>query len=518
MLRATDSGNPRASTALFLAAVLAGIAVIAATYLRSDEQFLEYFFTSDTLYLPSIYKDVVEGPGCLLEWSLNAAPNFFPDMGLYFLLEWAFGNFRVASYLFPMLQFVLIAVLSRAVVRAGGITRSDAAVALGIVLLLPALLAGRWNGDRLFGGHLLMNSFHMGTLVNTLLCTWLLLRLWQNGRWYNWALLGLAVVAGSASDRLFWLAFTAPAMCSCLLWWAGHRERRPLLFAGWVLCCTALAQVILSQLQHRTPLIIEEPFAYFAFGQVLSSFHHFLETLKGHLASTPWAGFLVVLTLVVSVWLPLSMSLRWRRHGPVVWMAALFMPVVLWAPVLNGSFEAPHTLRYNFPAFVVAALVVGIRAGREWPRAARLLAWAGVLVAGVPALWTLAGATRADLQRLLLYRPQFVQHFDQAVQGAQVRNGVANYWDAKLVTLFSERDVTVLPVYPGVLPYAHVNRPSMFFGREFDFVIIYPPELPKEGIEAMLGPPRGFFSFAHVEVMRTRPWRFESLHAGPVFE
>lgn len=510
--------NCKAGTALFWAAVLAGVAVIAATYLRSDEQFLEYFFTSDTLYLPSIYKDLADGHGRLLEWSLNAAPNFFPDMGLYFLLEWAFGNFRVASFLFPMLQFVLIAVLFKATVRTGGIARNDTAIALGIVLLLPALLAGRWGGDRLFGGHLLMNAFHMGAFVNALLCTWLLLRLQQNGRWTDWVLLGLAVLLGSASDRLFWLAFTTPAVGACLLRWASHKERRPLLLAGLVFLCTALAQLVLAQLQERTPLIIEEPFAYFAFEQIGPSLHHFLDTLKRHLTSTAWAGSLVLLTLAASVWLPLRMAFHWRKHTLLAWMAAIFMPLVLWAPVLNGSFEAPHSLRYNFPAFVLAPLVAGLWLGLERPRAASLLALAGILVAGAPALWTVATTNKAELQRLLQYRPTFVQLFDEAVQGQDLQHGVANYWDAKLVTMFSERNVTVLPVYAGVLPYAHVNRPSMFFEHDFDFVIIYPPELPKEEMERLLGPDRGFFRSRHVEVMRTRPWRFESLHAGPVIE
>ena len=56
-----------------------------------------FFFNSDTLYLPSVYKDLfIDGYG-IKGWELNPSPNFFPDMSVYFLLSYFIGDLNSTS-------------------------------------------------------------------------------------------------------------------------------------------------------------------------------------------------------------------------------------------------------------------------------------------------------------------------------------------------------------------------------------------------------------------------------------
>ncbi|MFT3884510.1 MAG: hypothetical protein QM724_03495 [Flavobacteriales bacterium] len=211
------SPSDRRTHILFLLALAAGCLAVVATFLRTGSWDLDFFFTSDSLYLPSLYRDLFQEGGHLSEWSLNAAPNFFPDMGLFFLLNWLTGSFLAATYLYPVVQFVAIAVLFRAIARESTLAKDDRWVALGVGLLALVPLTGWWDGDFGYAFHLLINSFHAGAFVNALLCMWLLLRLIRGkGRW-AWWILGLAIAAGSVSDRLFWVMFPIPATTACLI-------------------------------------------------------------------------------------------------------------------------------------------------------------------------------------------------------------------------------------------------------------------------------------------------------------
>src|SRR5688500_14544520 len=69
------------------------------------------FLCSDTLYLPSIYKDLFIDKNDFAGWHLNPAPNFFPDMVFYFLLMFISGDFIVSSFIFSIVQYLVIALL-----------------------------------------------------------------------------------------------------------------------------------------------------------------------------------------------------------------------------------------------------------------------------------------------------------------------------------------------------------------------------------------------------------------------
>ena len=197
----------------FLTTLVVVCVAIAATFITAPDEHMVRYFSSDTLYLPSIYRDLFQDGGHLLEWSLNPAPNFFPDMGLFFLLNWLLGGFLLAAYVYPMVQFVIMACLFRAILRETGRGDCDHGAALGGLLLSLLPLCTMIGGDFDLAANFLLNSYHTGAFVNSLLATLLLLRLVKGASWRGSVPLTLVVVAAGVSDKLFWITFLLPATC-----------------------------------------------------------------------------------------------------------------------------------------------------------------------------------------------------------------------------------------------------------------------------------------------------------------
>lgn len=511
--------------------LVAGLCIMA-TFLHVQERDLDLFFMSDTLYLPSIYRDVFQEGGRFADWSLNPAPNIFPDMGVYFFLNALFGDFRWAHYVFPIVQFVLIIVFFRCIVRRVAPGTSDASLALGVLLLALVILTGWWGNDFGFAFHLLVNSYHGGAFVNALLCTALLLWTYDRPRVLTWTLLVLATAASAVSDKLFWVMFTIPAALVGLL----LALRSPVRGRWVALVLTIVASTVLAHrgmlwVEEALPLEFEEPYAYLAFHRVVFSWGRFLDMLRTYLGLHPLVAGTIVLglgTMCVAMFIALRwLRIWWRtprvaitaaddRLGLVVGMMGLFFPFVLFAPVLNGSFDGLDSLRYNFAVFALAPLVSGLMLGRWLATQARWPAWAGVLALGLPALLTCAVSGRADYARIGSYVPQVVRDFDELTRGWALRNGVANYWVAKRITMFSEQKVKVLPVLQEVSRYVHVNRPAMF-DDTFEFIIVNDDELSKDVLVRVFQQDTGFHALGQVQVMRTPPWTFDPGTWRPTF-
>ncbi|MEO8066816.1 MAG: hypothetical protein ABI599_03890 [Flavobacteriales bacterium] len=522
---------------LFASAVAVGCITVLATFLHAEDWELHYFFSSDTLYLPAIYRDIFVEGGSLSEWWLNAAPNFFPDMGLYFVLHWILGPFTVTSYAFAIVQFALIALLFRAICRESGMAIDERAIAMAVLLMTFVVITGLWGADFGFAFQLLSNAFHMGAFVNALLSTWLLMRVLRGRGYWRLLALALAVFAGAISDKLFWVMFTAPAALSCLLLaLRGPRRWRHVGIALLVVASTWCADFSLRSLDDAFPLVIERPYQYLAFERIGFSWGRFLEMLHSYLTEHVVSSCMIVVGLVAMGWTMVHGAwalVAWFkpavpplpsadvRPTALRWMIAMFFPMVLLVPVLNGSFDGLDSLRYDFSVFVLAPLVAGTQvahwAGRRAGLAV-LLVGAGI---GLPSVWVCLTAGDA-YDRIAHYKPERVRTIDRMAHELGLKNGVANYWDAKLMTMFSDEDIFVMPIFADAGVELHVNREGMYYrsirkGQDpllFDFVVLH-PEITQEYMTRILPRKTAFHELDGVEILVTDPWPFDPATRRP---
>lgn len=187
--------------------------------------------------------------------------------------------------------------------------------------------------------------------------------------------------------------------------------------------------------------------------------------------------------------------------------------------MLNGTYDGDDSIRYNFSAILLALLsssLVVAELGRRGRTIATALALAGVLSAS---LWTVL-PTHGRIQALLDFQPERVRRMDEIAKEEGLKYGAAEYWDAKVMTLFSHVGLEVAPVQPDQSLYVHVLRRGAYYAPEQSqprtFVVLSRPE--KNGISEVKDLQQRLVERGNVNVVITEPWVFDplTLQAVPV--
>lgn len=505
-----------------ISSMAVGCFAIVAAFFAAGEGEFTYFFMSDSLYLPSIYRDLFQMGGHLRDWSLNAAPNFFPDMPLYFGLEWGLGSFIAASYVFPMVQFIGIVGFFGLALRIATGLRDGRPLAFGAMMVAGIFLWSNFGWDFSLAFHLLINSFHQGAFLNTLMALCLLLWGVRRKEWLSVVLLFLLAALASASDRSFWPLFSIPAFMVLLLTSLRSGQRGRVLLLALVIAAGSATGIYLLRSSGWN---IENPYQFMAFNRIGMSWHNFIDQFHRLFKGNDLNAYLMwvaVLALLHSMWKG-TRALVFRARTEDIppdpsrdarFLFYLFIPLAcvcnLIAPVLNGTYDGDDSLRYNFAAILLALLssaLIIAELGNRGRTIATGMAIAGVLAA---ALWTIAPA-HGRMQALLNYQPERSVTMDEIAKEQGLRYGAAEYWDAKVMTMFSHVGLEVAPVGPDQTLYVHVLRRGAYYApeqnRPLTFVVISRPE--KNGITEVKGLRQRSVEQGDVKVVITEPWIFD---------
>lgn len=125
----------------------------------------ETFFNADALYLPALYRDLVELDGTWSSWRLTPAPYFFPDMPLYFAAETLSGSITRAVLVFAAAQLVLLALATQWLVRT---VVPPGAAALGRVVavcVVAGLVVAYGTGSFYVMVFPVLSGYHFGVVA-----------------------------------------------------------------------------------------------------------------------------------------------------------------------------------------------------------------------------------------------------------------------------------------------------------------------------------------------------------------
>jgi hypothetical protein len=208
VLRALGQRAPLAGAWALLGLALADL------FFRSSAGELDTknLFNADSLYLPALYRDLFEEGGRWTSWKLTPAPYFFPDMGLYFLLDFLSGPFLHAMLAYAVVQVALLVWAAEYLVRSTlPPARADAPVQLLCALVVAALLLAYASGQFPPMQAAVLGGFHFSVVVFGMVAFGLALRsAASRGRRGHWLLAALCC-AMTATDTLFTVAIKAPA-------------------------------------------------------------------------------------------------------------------------------------------------------------------------------------------------------------------------------------------------------------------------------------------------------------------
>ena len=284
--------------------------LFAISLLNNDG--LNVFINSDTLYLPSIYQDITEFGHTLKNWHLNPAPNFFPDMLLYAAIAIFSNNFITAFIVFAVVQYLLIVFLASNILKVCVSKKEKHLIlTLGNLLLMLIPLSTYFANDFHFSFHLISNAFHNGAFINALIALNLLVRFFLKKSHIYLVFLSLLIFVAVISDRFFIFYFILPSF-----WVASFSllnrdfRKKALVYIITIIIITAISITTFNLLKAFKILVVFNRAIDFNGQMILDSWNMFAEQFVYYFTIVDSRSFTLYLSIVSMFLLGRFITLR----------------------------------------------------------------------------------------------------------------------------------------------------------------------------------------------------------------
>lgn len=495
---------------------LLNIIWIIFIFFSLSEKQLYVYFNSDTLYLPSLFKDLFIDRTGISGWDLNAAPNFFPDMFFYFVINSIFSDFKTAMLVFSVCQYSVLLYLLNLVFKEVNPKVSWNHLALSNLLMLFFFYVTSIANDFSFTFYLLSISYHIGPFIMALLCFLYLLRYFKsenNSYLYAIFLLGFFAVF---SNRLFIVMFVLPSLTVLVFLFNSNHKKKILKFLITLISFTALGVLGLIIVKNSGIIhLAGTGEKIFNFSNISGAFKIMASQHFKYVYLLDFRGIIVLLSLssfVITSYIAItylnkifgkkSRNYNWIKAFYVFFFCAFFI-IVLFMPVINGSYLGIAVLRYNIHVFYLAmfnwAFIVSYFIKNKKRVGHVVFKFAFIIFLSITLIYTILFPLRSNVKftnsEFYNYYPEYIECADNLAEKNNLKYGVAEYWLAKKITMFSKQDLRVYTVFSDMKIWYHVMNRNWYYKRgkgkhghpEFTFVI--PNSLNKKSIIEHLGEP-----------------------------
>lgn len=441
-----------------------------------------HYFNSDSLYLPAIYLDLFVEKNGLKGWHFNPAPNFFPDMIFYFILMFlCANNFIIAAFLYSFIQYFVFLYILKRLFRI--IAPDQPPVFHALIYLIPTLclLAVFYlHGIYIFGYLLLSRAYHTGQFLMALISFLIVLDLFKKRTINRASLLFVLVFLSVISDKLYITSFVLPVIFASLFFLKKDWKTSALVI-GISLISTALSLWVFGILNHSGYISFAEPNINFGLDKSLDSFQRFMKMIGEYIEYFGYHTLTIYLFLISIVCLCWLLIRKWRAADLILKFSLIFILgqafLLVWAPVLTGSFTGMDTLRYNIYPLYLGGLNLAIFLAFMAPRTQifktgfkyiMILITAGLFVGA------LFKFEPKGLRAFFNYYPETVRKLDNIAEKEGLLRGVGNYWYSRYVTLFSKKGVKVHAVFENTAAYFHISNENWFYNpdNKFNFILL----------------------------------------------
>lgn len=448
--------------------------------LTAVKENINIFFCSDTLYLPSIYNDLFIDGNKMRDWHLNPAPNYFPDMTVYFILMYLTNNFIVSSFIFSFVQYIFLGFIFIKILRAIFPNASPYYNLLICALLSVFLLEFFFfTKDFLYVFLLMVNAYHTGAFIGALVCVFFSFRFISSGKkiWLLWILIvGFLMVI---SDRLFIVLYVAPVCVTALILYKRLSLKMVLNLVGTNIIFATAGLIVFAMIDSDAYQAAHDHTAIGGSSVIKEQLLRFLGQMYDMMSTVGFRSFTLYL-FIVSLLLTIYVFIRSIRKSSNVLISCyscfsiIFSLGVILAPMLSGKYISNDCIRYNiYPVYLavlnLAVFLCCVREGRSSLRVGRFL------LVGLNMAMLAAGFSQlkaGGLKEFFKYYPDEVRLVDELAEKENLKYGVGDYWDAKKITLFSKKGVKVYPVFSDIALNLHVANDRWFFDNIFNFVVL----------------------------------------------
>ncbi len=462
--------------------IIASICACVFYFSQFDEEAFHLFFSSDSLYLPSIYKDLFLDEGSFCGWHFNYAPNFFPDMLFYFLLMFfTGGNFIVSSFLFAVIQFyfILFVVFKLFKTFEPGLTFNGFSLPILLFSLMP--LTYIIDNDFYISFMAFTNSYHTGAFLMSLVSILLVLNYLKNPKWLFLILFFIVSVIAIPCDKLYLILFTAPAMCCfIILLILKYKKKYILLLLLSSVLAVITGLVIFDKFTDDTCFFLSRAYRYMSFENIHSSWKVFAYQTITYISEFSIKQLFLIISLLpfpVLLFQTLYKTIQiFKKNASVDLKYVYFLfstfaiPIIILGPIINGSYGGWDCIRYSIFGFFLSLfnLILLFYDKKRFAIASNIIS--GCLVVGL-CLTCIIGSKRQSpargLKNFFAYYPKEARELDSLSRVLNIQYGITNdYWRAKRLTMFSKCDVRLYSAHDEGTPYSHVTNEYWFLGKK----------------------------------------------------
>jgi len=462
---------------LIWALIVALFALLCWFAFRTNEE-LSQFFSSDSLYLQALYRDFFQDGYTFLDgWALNQAANIFPDMLLFFSLNAIFGNFVTATFIYSVVQYFAIIFLMYLIFRQIKPTLHLSTFAPAIYLFAAFLFL--FFVDRSWISSLLMhNAWHNSAYVMTLLCIYLFYRYLKNKSWKILITVIVLSMLSGACDKLFFICFTIPICLVIFVLYFFKEDRKTLTKLLISIAIGAILGVGLWIYFKNNPYFsLTKPYGELTLFHIKDSWATFSKQMHGYLTGF---SFLLVLTyfsilsyfaVVFYVFTKAFRLIKEKKSADNMYVFQLFVlffiPIVLFTPVLTGSYDNAISLRYNyFPYLLLPFNMVVLTS--SWLNKNKIIRISlntafSLFIAGFLLINYHIKDFGKQFHNFIHFYPERARIVDSCFTNNNLKYGIADdYWAARQVSMFSKKGLRLYCSWDSGNPWLHVSNKYWF--------------------------------------------------------
>jgi len=493
-----NTNNNTHQKIIFFSSFLINMILTIIIFATLSEKQIYTYFNSDTLYLPSIYKDIFIDKTGFAGWHLNGAPNFLPDMLLFFLVRSFFGHFIPACFTFSLVQLTIVLLLFSALYKTIFKSINYIHLSFATVLMSLFLLVTVINNDFVYTFYLLSISYHMGAFIMLLISTIFLFRYLNSGENKELYLLFIIAVVAIINDRLFLVMFSFPVFAfSLILLRKTHLKKTILRLLVYNILSIVIGLFIFRMLKLSGYIsIIGLSWKVFNFENIIPALKIFSEQHSFYLSSFDIRGIINILSLVsltIHIYFLVKKTIAVFRKNALIDVEFLYLLfftasvfLILITPIINGSYVSWALLRYNIYSLYLAIFsycFLLYKLTRLKKISINYLSYSVVIFLITVIVIIVVNfknkKIKNGLDQFMTYYPENVKCIDELSKKKNIKYGAAEYWKAKYITMFSKQNVRVYTILENSSAWFHVTNENWYYSAgkgkfgnpEFNFII-----------------------------------------------
>jgi len=461
--------------------VLVSVGTIITLFSTFSSQAYSTFFSTDTLYLPSIYKDIFIDHNPIKGWHLNPSPNFFPDMIVYFIIMAITSNFITASFVFAIIQYLFFIYLINRLLKTIDLPDHKLITALSSLLLLLFFMVSFYSNDFWFTFYLVSNSYHTGAFLMSLLCIVLSLEYLKKPK--TKILVYLIVISTLCvfSDRLFIVLYIIPWFALLVFYFKIDQRKglRSIIIAN--ISSTIVGMFAFLLLKNSHYIYIDEPHRIMDFKYMGECLKLLMHQMYIYLTDMNFKSIIIILSLIAFIYNITESVIIWIKKTSFtlkdiyIFLSVAFTIIVFIAPVINGNYTGFDTLRYNIYIFYMLIINLGIAI---YYLINRLSVKYRIILTSIIAILIIGSSiniitqfNHKELKAYFNYYPKITEDIDEISKQEKLQSGLGNYWNTKVINMFSKNGVRVYTSIDAIYPWGHVMNENWYNNDRFNFII-----------------------------------------------